>query len=532
MRRTRVLGWLLTAVLALATWRPVAESAPVPPPPPPNDDPGVAPPAPIPNAESTSTFRARVAAEPTEHGLPINLVTALQLAGATPLDIAAADAQVRQSLALLLQARALWIPTLNGGIDYFRHDGVQQNIFTGGLFVKGRQSFLVGGGPTLSVGLTDAIFAPLAARRVVASRRADLQAARNDALQSVTQAYFDLQEARGRLLGAIASGERAKRLVDYARGLAPTLIAPLEINRSRTELQNLKQAQQLAIQDWRIASARLSEILLLDPAVLLEPIEPPFLLLTMIPSDQSAESLLPVALQNRPEIASRRELVEAARQLLNREKGRPLLPYVVATNPTTSSGLIGAGNYAGGPNQQLSQNGSRADFEVAVVWELQNMGFGNAGLIKQRHAERDLASIELSRTIFRVKSEVAQALARLQTARVRVEETKVELEQAVESADKNFIGLRETTRPAGELLRLVVRPQEVVAAIIALNVAFQDYSNAINEANRAQFALYRALGQPAQWITSKAAEPPAVQPLPHPPVPPAAPNLSDVPPIR
>ena len=33
-----------------------------------------------------------------------------------------------------------------------------------------------------SVGLTDAIFAPLAARRVVASRRADLQAARNDVL--------------------------------------------------------------------------------------------------------------------------------------------------------------------------------------------------------------------------------------------------------------------------------------------------------------------------------------------------------------
>ena len=62
------------------------------------------------------------------------------------------------------------------------------------------------------------------------------------------------------------------------------------------------------------------------------------------------------------------------------------------------------------------------------------------------------------------------------------------------------------TRPAGELLRLVVRPQEVVAAIIALNVAFEQYSAAVNEYNAAQFPLYRALGQPAQWVTSRTKE--------------------------
>ena len=71
----------------------------------------------------------------------------MQLAGVRPLDIAAATQQVEQALALQLQARALWVPNLNAGVDYFRHDGVQQNIFTGGNFQKGRQSFFVGGGP-------------------------------------------------------------------------------------------------------------------------------------------------------------------------------------------------------------------------------------------------------------------------------------------------------------------------------------------------------------------------------------------------
>ena len=133
----------------------------------------------------------------TPKGLPINLATALQLAGVRPLDIAAATAQVEQALALQLQAQALWIPDLNGGVDYFRHDGVQQNIFTGENFRKGRQSFFVGGGPYLSVGLTDAIFTPLAARRVSASRVADLQAARNDVLFQVTGASSTSRRRRG-----------------------------------------------------------------------------------------------------------------------------------------------------------------------------------------------------------------------------------------------------------------------------------------------------------------------------------------------
>lgn len=181
---------------------------------------------------------------------------------------------------------------------------------------------------------------------------------------------------------------------------------------------------------------------------------------------------MPIALNNRPEIASRRDLVVAAEQLLRQEKKRPFLPNLVVASPTTASGLLAAGNFSAGANQSLNTNGSRMDIEVAAVWQLQNGGLGNVGRIRQRRAEQDVASIELTRTVFRVRSEVSQAVARLQTARVRVVETEEGVRQAIESADKKFIGLRETTRPAGELLRLIVRPQEVVAAIIALEVAY------------------------------------------------------------
>jgi outer membrane protein TolC len=437
----------------------------------------------------------------TPQGTPINLATAMQLAGVRPLDIAAATAIVEQALAELLQAKALLIPDINAGVDYFRHDGVQQNIFTGRNFLKGRQTVFAGAGPYLLVGLADAIYTPLAARRIVGSRQADLQTARNDSLFSVAQAFFELQRARGTLQGVGSTISRAQMLVNFTKGLAPSLIAPLEINRAQAELQSLRQTQQVAIRDWIVASARMAELLLLEPTTLLEPIEPPFLQITLIPPDQTAAELLPVALQNRPEIASRRELVAAAETLLREEQKRPLLPTLAVLSPATSTGLLAAGNLSSGPNGSLYSNGGRFDLELAAVWQLRNGGVGNIGLIRQRRAEQDLAAIELTRSVYRVKSELAQAVARLQTARVRVVETDEGLRQAIESADKNFIGLRETARPAGELLRLVIRPQEVVAAIIALETAYEQYASAVSDYNTAQFDVYRALGQPAQWVT-------------------------------
>ena len=297
-------------------------------------------------------------------------------------------------------------------------------------------------------------------------------------------------------------------LVEFATALAPSLIAPLEINRAKAELESLRQTEQVAIRDWQVASARLAEILLLEPDTLLEPVEPPFLQVTLVSCDQSAKELVPIAVNNRPEISSRRELVAAADALLRREQKRPFLPDLVVSSATSNTGLMAAGNLSSGANGSLNSNGSAFAIDVAAVWQLQNGGIGNVGRIRQQRADRDLASIEFTRTVYRVKAEVTQAVARLQTARARVVATAEGLRQAIESADKNFIGLRETARPAGELLRLIIRPQEVVAAIIALETAYEQYAPAVNEYNTAQFDLYRALGQPAQWVTSLSWQPP------------------------
>lgn len=501
-------------------------------------------PAPLPSAPGSESptpanlavdIRDALFSQPStgpEGSTPIELSVALRLAGATPLEIAAATARLDQALGALLSARALKIPNLNGGLGYYRHDGQNQNLFTGQLFQKGTNALLLGGGTSANFAVADALFAPLAAKRVVGSRRADVQAARNDVLNDVAQAYFTLQEAKGRLVGAEATIVRSERLARFAEGLAPTLIAPLEINRARAQVQSARQFRETTLNDWRVASARLAEILLLEPSMVLDPVEPPFLRVAVVPPGCNADELLRVALSARPEIASRRELLLAAEQNLRREKTRPLLPNVVLTAPGfANAGLISGGEFYGGANNSLNQQGGRLDVSAAAYWQLYNGGFGNLGLIRQRRGERDVSLVEVTRTIYRVKAEVAQSLATVQTSASRVPLAELELKEAIESADKNFVGLRETTRPAGELLNLVVRPQEVVASLQVLNQAFQDYSGAVSSFNRAQFALYRSLGQPAQWITSRQREVGVLGPS-TPPGPPAEASNPAPPPPR
>ena len=185
----------------------------------------------------------------------------------------------------------------------------------------------------------------------------------------------------------------------------------------------------------------------------------------MIPADQTAAELVPIAIDNRPEIASQRELLAAANQRLKQEKKRPFLPNLIIVNPSTATGLLAAGNLSQVPNAGLGADAHSAAFEVAAVWELQNAGLGDLGLIRQAGAGNDLASMKIVRTLFRVQGRgdpgagppPDRSGSRLPRRRRVCGRRRV--------GRQNFIGLRETTRPAGELLRLVVRPQEDVAAI-------------------------------------------------------------------
>ena len=75
---------------------------------------------------------------------PINLATALRLSDARPLIVAAAQASVWVAEAELTQAKVLWVPDLNIGFDYIRHDGGGPD-FNKGIMTAPSMNFFYGG---------------------------------------------------------------------------------------------------------------------------------------------------------------------------------------------------------------------------------------------------------------------------------------------------------------------------------------------------------------------------------------------------
>ncbi len=460
---------------------------------------------------------------PNARPLPINLPTALRLGNARGLDIALASQRIQLAVAQLQQARVLWLPTLYIGVDYLRHDGQIQDV-TGNVFGTSKSSFMAGVGPVAVFALTDAIFSPLAARQVARARTADLQATTNDTFLAVAEAYFNVQQARGELAGAEDIVRRAEDLVRRTRQLAEVLAPPVEIVRARTELADRLQDVETARERWRVASADLVRILRLDPTAVIQPVEPPQLRISLVPLDCPIDNLIPIALMNRPELAANRALVQVTLQRLRQERLRPLIPSILLHGTSTPPETLGVGVFGGGINGDLSHFSARSDFDIEALWELRNLGFGNRALVNERRAEHRQSLLELFRTQDRVAAEVAQAYAQAQSAAARVGQAESELADALDSVTKNFEGLSQTQR-AGNLLVLVIRPQEAVAAVQALARAYGRYYGAVSDSNRAQFRLYRALGHPAQLLLTAQGPDASVCPpssaAPAPPPPPA-----------
>lgn len=443
---------------------------------------------------------------PGERVSPINLASALQLAGAKALDVQIAIRQVDLAARQYDRAKLLWVPNLVVGVDYFAHKGPQQN-FAGQIVKANRSTFMTGLGPSLVFSTADVIYAPLAARQDLRARQAVLQATTNDTALAVAEAYFTLQQARGELAGASLAARRAEEVSRRAERLADGLAPPMEATRARVELARRRQVEVAARERWRISSAELARLLRLDPSAVLEPIEPPSLSVTVIQESASLDSLIPIALTTRPELAGSQAVVQATLTRLKQEKIRPLIPSLALRGASTNpAGTLGYGTFGGGPNGKLGAFDGRFDIDVQVLWEFQSLGFGNKARVGERRAEHEAATLDLFRTQDRVAAEVATAFAQVRSASERLTLAEPALKDAVELTEKSLEALGQTRR-VGDVLTLVVRPQEVVAAVAALGQANADFHTAVADYNRAQFRLYRALGHPAQALAGSVPAP-------------------------
>jgi outer membrane protein TolC len=457
--------------------------------------------APAVAAESLPARSPAASIEPSERDhAPISLPAALALATSHPWDVQIAETRIQQAAAQRERAEWLWLPHLQSGVDYFRHDGQIQDI-VGTVFTTSRTSLLLGAGPMLTLPTSEALYAPLAARQVEAASRAMAQATRDEVTLSVAIAYMNVQQSRGEVAAALETLTLAEDLVRRVEKLAPDLAPEVEIDRSRAEQARRRIQLASAHERWRVASADLARILRLPATFVLEPIEPPTLQIPLVDPNLPTADLIAIGLTYRPELASHQALVQAALARVRQERERPWWPTVAMRGVGSNTPGLAGGFFGGGINDQFGQFGPRFSVDLQAVWELQNLGLGNRAQVRERQAEQQRAFLELQRTQEQIQAEVVQAQAQAAQAEVRRRAAQDGLQAAQQTARKNLEGLAQTKR-LGEALVLVFRPAEAVAAITQLDLAYRDWYQATADVNRAQFRLYRALGHPAEALSA------------------------------
>ena len=467
-------------------------------------------------------------ADPGPNAVGITLGDALRVASLANLDIAQAREIVVQALAGQLRARSQILPNATFAPAYNNHQGTIQKT-EGNIINMDRDSLYVGGGPSLSLGLTEALFAPRVAELVVAATRAGERRVTNDTLLAVAEAYLAVLRARRRLsrldetLDLLTSDQKSD-LRAGSQGLLPLITAFVETGaaspaeRARVEVEVLRRRDEwaAAVQDFRVAVAELARLLHQDPTTRFWPLEEDRAPLSL-PGEQwlalGVEELVARALAARPELAESGALVEAALARYRAAQWRPLLPSVVVT--------YGYGDFGGGPpivgktasggslfglSGQIADMRQRGDFDASLVWQLRNLGLGNLAEQREQRSLHEQAVLRRLQVQDAVMTQVVQAYEQVRQTAERVRVTR----SALYGPDGKPTGPVYTSlRLNFELVRKGGRPLEVLDSIRGLNDLVEAYGQALTDHDRARFRLLVALGLPAEGLLD-----PARMPLP------------------
>lgn len=415
---------------------------------------------------------------------PIDLPTALRLVDVNSPTINLARQRVEEAYLVQRNAELAWLPDLQTGPTYDRHDGRDQNS-NGTIFEVSKQSLFVGGGAVLDWNTSEIIFGRLTAERLTAAAQASARAVDSNIQLDVALAYFDLLQAYGEyaiFTDALARAEEMLRNAESAEqaGLSKTTA---DINRARTEV-DIRRQRQIDLQaQAAIVSSRLARLLLLRPSVILRPIEPQIMPVGLVPDLSRIDDLIAIGLSNRPEVQENRALIAAATTRWKQAQLNPLIPHIDFE--------YRGGTFGGGVNDQMDDFGARSDGTAEAFWQLHNFGAGDILQSRIRRTQVNEASLNLVDVQARVAEDIAAAVRSAEAARRSMEFAQAAVVQALETWRR----LREASFGLAGAEHQY-DPLQPLIALRDLADARRQYLQTVLDYNRAQFRLYWALGQP------------------------------------
>jgi outer membrane protein TolC len=477
---------------------------------------------------------------------PIDLPSALNLAGVANPDLLIARQRVAEANAIKLLACAQILPNLNAGMNYDNHTGVLQQS-SGNILNLDRGAFNVGMGvgataagtqtiPGLyyNFNLSQAFFSFLESRQLVQQRQFDSIAVRNDILLQVATAYVELLRAEGLRAIALLNRNEAREIYELVdANVAVGRAKPSDRDRMFTELQRRNDLVLAAESQVLTAGARLAQLLNLDPSSPLYAVEDKVVPGQIVPDPAPLAKLVFVATQQRPELAAQAAAIRQAALALHAAKVLPFSPNVLIGFSTDDFGggsnlVAQPGGFDGSAQSRFGSFAGRTDTDVFMYWTAQNMGVGNIAQIRLARSQLRIADLEQLRILNMVRAQVATAYARSHAryAQIDVAERAVRVGERAYDEDKKLVksggvqilpGLAPPEKGGGGARRgaRTALPVELLDSYRLMADARDKYLNAISDYNAAEFELYVALGQPPAATLARLI-PPALLPPPAP----------------
>ena len=421
----------------------------------------------------------------------MNLPSVLAMVDSQHPAIGFARWRVQEAYAQLARAEVLWLPSIQAGFSFDRHDGNYQ-ASDGTIVDVNRNSFqyglgtgATGAGTTPRPGLVaqfhfaDAIFQPKIAEKTAWARGHAASAVVNEELLTGASAYIELLRAHQDFRILEESRDRTSKLSkitgDFAvagQGLQA------DADRMLTELSLVENRVVRARERIAIASARLAQALSMDGGSQIVPMDPTVVPIELVSVENDKPSLISTGLANRPELKESQALVAAACEAYRREKYAPFIP----------SALLGfsTGGFGGGLGNNLDNVDGRYDFDALMSWEVRNLGFGERAARRESCSRIQQAKFEKVRVMDQVAREVSESYSQVRFRREQINITQRAIASAQESYERNLARIRD-----GQGL-----PLEVLQSLQALESAQRAYLEAVIDHNQAQFRLQWALGWP------------------------------------
>lgn len=476
-------------------------------------------------AEGDGTIPPEEALKPLldQNYTPINLLSALQLAGVQNNNILASQQRVLESVALRQLAAVQFLPTLNYGGSYDLHRGVLQQS-TGNILSVRRDALYLGAGAVAiaagsvnipgvvwNLNITEAIYNYLASQKAVDKASSENRTVQQDVLLEVALAYTDLVRAQGLRSIVAQTLDNSRELARITAAYAKTGQGS-QADADRAATERARHEGDLVRADGALltASAKLCRLLHLDPSSRLMATEKFVLPMSVVPDPIPLPELLAIALIHRPELQARRAGI--AQALLNLESAK-LLPF----SPTVFLGFsaggeaggsdvvsqpLGSGSFARG-TPRFGQGRSRQDLDVMAYWTLRNLGVGNRAMIQATASRLRSADFEELIALDLVRSQVASAYAATHARYARIRACELAIQASTEAFREDL------TRAAA----LEGRPLETVDSLRLLYRSRTEYLDSILDYNEAQFRLYVALGKPPVDVLVRPVDLPEDDPL-------------------